>query len=246
MPPATAALHDAWAGAALPVAAVLLLAFAARAGTGVGHERVRREKGTVFLGERVMQRGYAWIEAGARRCPLGADAISWISVALGLVSGACLALGWPGWSAWALALSGVCDGLDGAVARRLGTAGPGGAVLDSALDRYVEFFVLAGALVWFRGCWPAQLMVAAALLGSFMVTYSTAKAEALRVVPPRGWMKRAERVVWLLAGFSLGGASALAGAEPAWLAGGAIGVIAVFANLSAVVRLAALRRAAGG
>ena len=38
----------------------------------------------------------------------------------------------------------------------------------------------------------------AALFGSFMVSYTTAKAEAMGVEPPRGSMRRAERAIYLL------------------------------------------------
>ncbi len=229
---------DASAGLALPAAALVLLALAAL-GPAATHARVTREGGTIFLGERVMQRAYRWIDLLARaavRLGLRADTITWLSVVLGLVAGVLAALGHLGFSAWALALSGLCDGLDGAVARRAGTASPAGAVLDSALDRYVEFFYCAGLLVRFAGQTPVQLLVLVALFGGFMVTYSTAKAEALGLPPPRGWMKRPERLVWLIGGATV--SAALSPSDLPLLL--VLGVIAVFAHLSAALRLRAL------
>ncbi|HEY1794409.1 MAG TPA: CDP-alcohol phosphatidyltransferase family protein [Opitutaceae bacterium] len=234
---------DAWAGAALPAVAAVLLAVPG-AGT---HGRVAAEGGTAFLPGRIMDRGYRYIETAARAASgagLSAAAVSWASLALGLASGALAALGLFGLAAWALALSGVLDGVDGAVARLRGTASPSGAVLDSVLDRYVEFFFLAGVVAAFRGVLWVQLLAVAALFGGFMVTYSTAKAQALRVVPPRGWMKRAERVAWLIAGSAAAGAAGLRGISPWVVLGPVLGVVALFANLSAIVRLRRLAAAA--
>jgi phosphatidylglycerophosphate synthase len=82
----------------------------------------------------------------------------------------------------------------------------------------------------------------AGLFGSFLVTYSTARAEALGVIPPRGWMKRPERIVWLIASALLAGLAPAAGWSPRPILAIGIGILAVFTNLSAGLRLAALRR----
>ena len=42
-----------------------------------------------------------------------------------------------------------------------------------------------------------------ALFGSLLITYSTAKAEALRITPPRGTMKRSDRITVLVTGAAL-------------------------------------------
>ena len=236
---------DTLAGIALIAGVLTLLLIATLKAPGARHARVSREGGTAFLGERLMHLGYGWIDSLAGLCArvgLGATTVSWLSLALGLVAGVLLALGWPGAAAWALTLSGLGDGIDGAIARLQGTASRGGAVLDSALDRYVEFFLFAGLLFFFRGEPPEQLVVVTALFGGFMVTYSTAKAEALQVKPPRGWMKRAERLVWLTGGCALAASVGLFGIAPAPILIGVCAVIAVFANLSAIVRLRALCR----
>lgn len=234
---------DAVAGVALPVALMALLGATALRGPPANHARVVREGGTVFLGEGLMQRAYAWIDAlaaAAVRLGLRADPVSWLSLGFGLAAGLLAARGWLGGAAWALAGSGLCDGLDGAVARRSGAASNAGAVLDSALDRYVEFFFCAGLLVHFAGHTGWQLLVLVTLFGGFMVTYSTAKAEALAIKPPRGWMKRPERLVWLAGGATLAAASRLVGWPSHYAMLVALAVIAVFAHLSAVLRLRAL------
>jgi phosphatidylglycerophosphate synthase len=238
---------DAWAGAALPLTAAGLLLRAALRGPGPTHARVVREGGTIFLPERVMHAGYAWVNAiasAAVRLGLSADAVSWIALGLGLAAGGLVAEGWLGGAAWLLAMSGLGDGVDGAIARQQGRTSPAGAVLDSVLDRYVEFFYCGGLVLFFTGQRLSQLAVLAALFGGFMVTYSTAKAEALQLPPPRGWMKRPERMVWLIAGSALAAGGRLAGVptDPVML--GVILVIAVFAHASAIRRLRALAAAA--
>jgi phosphatidylglycerophosphate synthase len=236
---------DAWAGLALPVVCGLLLLLAAVQSPGQRHARVTREGGTAFLGEKIMNWGYAWIDRLARlalRLGLGATAVSWLSLLLGLAAGLALADGHFGMAAWLLTLSGLGDGMDGAMARLQGNASRSGAVLDSALDRYVEFSCFAGLVWFFQGAVVLQLLTLAALFGSFMITYSTAKAEALQVTPPRGWMKRAERMVWLVGGSALASALPLAGYSGGPVLVGTLAVIAVFANLSAIVRLHALSR----
>ncbi|MCC6416108.1 MAG: CDP-alcohol phosphatidyltransferase family protein [Opitutaceae bacterium] len=234
---------DTLAGLALIAGALILLLISALKAPATRHARVTREGGTAFLGEKLMHLGYGWIDGLARGCAragFSAATVSWLSLALGLLAGVLAACGRPGAAAWALTLSGLGDALDGAIARLQGTASRGGAVLDSALDRYVEFFLYAGLLYFFRAQSFAQLLAIIALFGGFMVTYSTAKAEALQVKPPRGWMKRAERLVWLTGGCAAAAGAGVFGLGPAPVLIGVCAVIAVFANLSAIVRLRAL------
>jgi phosphatidylglycerophosphate synthase len=64
----------------------------------------------------------------------------------------------------------------------------------------VEFFLLAGLVFYFRNTPVIEILTLGAILGSFMVSYATAKAEALGVAPPKGAMRRAERAVYLIFG----------------------------------------------
>jgi CDP-diacylglycerol--glycerol-3-phosphate 3-phosphatidyltransferase len=60
---------------------------------------------------------------------------------------------WAVAAAGAVVVSGVLDGLDGAVARRRGRAGPRGAVLDATADRCAD--VLLVLVLWLLGAsWP--------------------------------------------------------------------------------------------
>jgi CDP-diacylglycerol--glycerol-3-phosphate 3-phosphatidyltransferase len=96
--------------------------------------------------------------------------------------------------------SGFCDMFDGMLARRYNSMSDVGELFDAAVDRYVEFLLLAGLAVYFRDSSLAEVICLAAILGSFMVSYATAKAEALGIVPPKGAMRRAERAVYVICG----------------------------------------------
>ena len=99
----------------------------------------------------------------------------------------------------------VLDILDGALARTRGLGTPFGAFLDSTVDRVGEAFVLGAiALVFVReGRMWAVGLTFAALAGSFLVSYTRARAEALGLKGDVGIGSRAERVVVITAGLVL-------------------------------------------
>lgn len=209
------------------------------------HDRAQREGGSAFLPAVLMHRTMALCELpvlwlAARR--ISPDTISWASVGLGLFAGGCATGGYWGLAVWFLVLAGLCDLFDGAVARATGQVSLAGSVLDSILDRYIEAFLHFGLLIFFAHHVSIQILVMASLFGGMMVTYSTAKAEALQIKPPRVWMKRAERLVWLGGGLWLAAAAPSMGLNSSYFVIGAVGVVAVFANLAAILRLFALRQ----
>jgi CDP-diacylglycerol--glycerol-3-phosphate 3-phosphatidyltransferase len=96
----------------------------------------------------------------------------------------------------------VLDILDGALARAGGKATPFGAFLDSTTDRIGEAFMLGSiALALARdGNETALAFTFAALAGSFLVSYTRSKAEALGLRGDVGIGSRAERVVVITGG----------------------------------------------
>jgi archaetidylinositol phosphate synthase len=99
-----------------------------------------------------------------------------------------------------LLASGFCDALDGALARIYGETTVFGGFLDSLLDRYVDAVVLGGIIlgglcdsVPFGRFWGF-----AALIGSLLVSYARARAEAAGVkMETVGIAERAERLIIL-------------------------------------------------
>src|SRR5207248_4976575 len=90
----------------------------------------------------------------------------------------------------------VLDILDGALARAGGKTTPFGAFIDSTTDRISEGFMLGAlALLLSRhGNEVALAFTFAAVSGSFLVSYTRAKAEALALRGDVGIGSRAERV----------------------------------------------------
>lgn len=99
----------------------------------------------------------------------------------------------------------ILDILDGALARRGGKGTPFGAFMDSTVDRVGEGFMLGAiALVLMRegSEWGVALAIAA-MAGSFLVSYTRAKAEIMGLKGDVGIGSRAERVVVITSGLVL-------------------------------------------
>lgn len=94
-------------------------------------------------------------------------------------------------------LSSLFDMLDGQVARLGGMVSKFGALYDSVLDRYCELFTLGGVAFYLMSCddMIGALLTFLALVGSMMVSYVRARAEALGANCSVGLMQRPERVV---------------------------------------------------
>ncbi|HEY6996595.1 MAG TPA: CDP-alcohol phosphatidyltransferase family protein [Candidatus Binatia bacterium] len=204
-------------------------------------DRIDRQGGSRLLSKGAMEIGYWIISPVARALAslhVSPNQVSWLSFGFGALAGLFLARGHFGFGAMCATICGLLDSVDGMVARLSGVASDAGEVLDAAIDRYVEFFFLAGLAIYYREQPALQLLALMALLGSFMVSYSTTKAEALRIEPPSGLMRRPERAVYLTAG------AALSGPSIAWFESTpvaypmvlALAMVAVLANFSAIER----------
>src|ERR1700756_4406999 len=96
----------------------------------------------------------------------------------------------------------LLDILDGALARAGGKSTPFGAFIDSTTDRVGEGAMLAAIALAFsrHGQDWAVVVAVAAVVGSFLVSYTRARAEALGLKGDVGLGSRAERVVMITAG----------------------------------------------
>jgi len=118
-------------------------------------------------------------------------------------AGAAFGLDLPRLGAAWLLLSGLLDILDGQVARGGGMASKFGAFFDSTLDRIGEAILFAGIAIYFQTA-PSQSMpvagvvlTLAVLTGSFLVSYTRARAEGLDVECRVGLAQRPERILGL-------------------------------------------------
>ena len=88
------------------------------------------------------------------------------------------------WAGLVVQASSIVDGVDGDLARLKGMATRFGGFFDAVLDRYADVAILGGLAYWsleFEDRGPAELLAAVSLLavaGTFMVSYTRARAEA--------------------------------------------------------------------
>ena len=149
----------------------------------------------------------------------------------------------------AFILGSVMDTLDGRYSRMSGKGSAFGAFLDSTLDRLEEGIVLAAVAAYFsaRGDDLAVAAVVVTVLGSLMVSYTRARAEALGVECKVGLATRPVRVVILSAGLLFARGASLGDFE---LLAPAIYLMAVLTSFTVLQRVlhvrAALNRADQG
>lgn len=161
------------------------------------------------------------------------DWLTLMGLAMNLGATAAFAKGYLRWGAAIMLLAGLCDILDGQVAREGRKETKFGALLDSTTDRYSEIFLYfgIGAYLIGREEWIACGILFFALCGSLMVSYVRARAEGLGEDCKVGFMQRPERIVAL----ALGG---LYGHEGLVFV---LVVLAVTTNYTVIERLAHIR-----
>jgi CDP-diacylglycerol--glycerol-3-phosphate 3-phosphatidyltransferase len=152
-----------------------------------------------------VERGLRPAGALLRQIGITADQVTLLGLAASVACGLVVAAGRLGWGAFFLAVSGLTDVLDGAVAKSGGTAGPRGAFFDSVCDRVSDAVVLGGA-AWYYAGRDAHLTVLAFTVAMFslLISYERSRAESLGFNGKGGLMERAERMVVLGLGLTFG------------------------------------------
>jgi CDP-diacylglycerol--glycerol-3-phosphate 3-phosphatidyltransferase len=135
------------------------------------------------------------LERGSLRLGLTPDFFNFAGLGFGLLSGLLIGTGHLELGGWAIAAGGVCDIMDGRVARAQNVDSQYGKFIDSTLDRFVEVFAFLGFAVYLHGFAVGPVVVTAALAGSLLVSYTRARGESLGVLCKGGLMQRAERLV---------------------------------------------------
>ncbi len=147
---------------------------------------------------------------------------------LTIVTALVLASGHFFWAGILLFCAGFFDMLDGALARIMQQSSAFGAFLDSTMDRYSEsatFFALAYYYSNQPGMRTELMLIFMVLIGSLMVSYVKARAEALRVECKDGFLQRPERVVLMIIALIIG-----------WLPP-VLWIMAIFTNVTAIQRI---------
>lgn len=174
-------------------------------------------------------RGYVLILGGfIARFGLTANMLTVMGLLLNSAVAAVIAFDHPVWGGAFLLVASAFDMLDGAVARATGTTSKFGGFLDSTLDRYSESIVFLGVLIYILDTSDARtgaILVLIATVGSLMISYARARAEALGWKASVGLVARPERVILLALCLLIG--------EPMW----ALWALAVLTHITAATRI---------
>lgn len=150
-----------------------------------------------------------------------------IGFLLGVLSGISFGIGYLVAGGIILLLSGLCDLMDGAVAKGMNMTTKFGAFIDSVADRYSDAFTFIG-IIWFY-LWRREeiplIITNFAFLGSFMVSYTRARAESIIQACDIGIMERPERILLIAIGAFSG------------MMEEAMGILALLSNLTALQRI---------
>ncbi len=144
-----------------------------------------------------VERSLKPVGSSLEKAGISANQLTLVGLAVSAAAAVVIAQGWLIAGAVLLALSGVPDILDGAVAKASGTASPRGAFFDSVVDRVSDTLVLGGVAWYLASTHPGHLAVLPlALVGaSTLVSYERARAESLGFTARGGLMERAERMI---------------------------------------------------
>jgi CDP-diacylglycerol--glycerol-3-phosphate 3-phosphatidyltransferase len=137
------------------------------------------------------------------RLKISPNALTIIALLAGIGAGVLFFFERLVWAGILIIICGIFDIIDGKVAVLTNKQSLYGAIFDSTLDRYSEFFIYLGIASYFRNHW-ALWITFWTILGSTMVSYTRARAEGLGFECRVGFMQRAERMVFLSVGTILG------------------------------------------
>jgi CDP-diacylglycerol--glycerol-3-phosphate 3-phosphatidyltransferase len=195
------------------------------------------------------------------RLRISPNAITTVGTLCSVTGGIIYGTGHIRTAGWFLGLTALFDVLDGTVARRTGRSSTFGAFYDSTLDRVADGAVLSGLAVFYTreairvartvptGAglfdWLSPfdknvgmvIVCLAGIVGTFLVSYTRARAESLGIDAKVGVMQRPERVTLLSAPQAFFGL-ALHG----WVLMLIVGILSSTAWLTAIQRIAFERR----
>ena len=156
------------------------------------------------------------------------NGVSLVGFLLTIVAAGLLAGGQLLWGGLVLWLASMFDMIDGSLARYTDQVSKFGAFLDSTLDRYSESITLLGLTVFYASRPQSQLhlfLIFLALIGSWMVSYTRARAEGLQIECKVGILQRPERLTILITGLILG-----------WMLP-VLWILAILTNITAIQRI---------
>jgi CDP-diacylglycerol--glycerol-3-phosphate 3-phosphatidyltransferase len=161
-----------------------------------------------FIDQKARDISRPTLEAIGRRLAkwnVSPDAVTYLGLVLTIGVAVLAALGEIRWAGVAYIVAAVCDALDGTLARVSGKGSRFGAFLDSTIDRFEESIVFLGLSVHYALVGgPLEIpLILVVTVGSLMVSYTRARAEAVGVACKVGFMTRVPRVAIMIVGMIL-------------------------------------------
>jgi CDP-diacylglycerol--glycerol-3-phosphate 3-phosphatidyltransferase len=180
------------------------------------------------FGRRFFAPPIAYIVGWLQAAGVTPNALTFTGFFLTAITALLLGGGYFRWGAIVLLIASFFDMLDGSLARATAQSSPFGAFLDSTLDRYSESITFLALAVYYSSTSATRIelvLVFVILIGSLMVSYTRARAEALNIECKAGMLQRPERIVLLIIGLLIG-----------WLTP-VLWIMAILTNVSAVQRI---------
>lgn len=152
-------------------------------------------------GQRIIDAMVRWLAHGH----INPNILTVIGVSINVGSGLLFGFGLFFWAGIVLIVANLFDMLDGQVARLSGRVTRFGGFLDSSLDRLSDMVVFVGLMVFYARDTQFHstlnvFLAGAALMGSVMVSYASARAESIIPKCDVGFLRRPERVVLFIIG----------------------------------------------
>jgi CDP-diacylglycerol--glycerol-3-phosphate 3-phosphatidyltransferase len=142
------------------------------------------------------------IVKGFAKAGIDPNILTFVGFAINVFAAYLFAYGYFPWAGVTILLAAIFDLTDGPVARLTKRVTPFGGFFDSVLDRYSDLILLIGLLTYYgriNRFWYVTL-VAVAMIGSVMISYTRARAENLIPSCKVGFLERPERIVLILIG----------------------------------------------
>lgn len=151
--------------------------------------------------QRIIDAMVRWLAHGH----INPNLLTVIGVSLNVGSGLLFGFGQFFWAGIVLIVANLFDMLDGQVARLSGRVTRFGGFLDSSLDRLSDMVIFVGLMVFYARDTQFHstlnvFLTGAALMGSVMVSYASARAESLIPKCDVGFLRRPERIVLFIIG----------------------------------------------
>lgn len=148
------------------------------------------------------------INSMVRRLAMGGvspNILTVVGVSINVGCGVLFGFGEFFWAGIVLIIANLFDMLDGNVARLSGRVTRFGGFLDSSLDRLSDMVAFLGIIIFYASNTPQHsllnvFLAGAGMIGSVMVSYTTARSESMGVKSNVGFLQRPERVVLLIIG----------------------------------------------